>query len=266
MGLALDMQAYTSTSTGAGNFIAATAFTGGITNIRNFAQTDYAKIIAFSRKGATAGTARIRSSLMHDDVQAFRVRCPAADPTDHIPQWVPNTMYAQDSPLVDGDGTNTEVEAYTLSVFYSNLPGASARLHMLADVQPLIDQLIVQQVTITAVVPPNPATGLLTSLYNTLKANRDYAVLGFETDVPLAGVGIQGADTGNLVAGMGVPADIFKTRDCFVRYSTEYQLPLIPVINAANAPATLVVVYNDVAAAASNIGVVLGLLRNNLSS
>lgn len=266
MGLALDMQAYTSTSTGAGNFIAATGFTGGITNIRNFGASDYAKLIAFSRKGATAGTARIRSALMHDDVQAFRVRAIAADPTDHIPQWIPNLMYAQDSPLIDGDGTNTEVEAYTLSVFYSNLPGAAARLHMVADVAPLIDQLVVQQVTISAVAPPNPATAILTSLYNTLKANRDYAVLGFETDVPLCGVGIQGADTGNLVCGMGVPADIFKTRDCFLRYSQEYSLPLVPVINAANAPSTNVVVYNDVAAASSNVGVVLGLLRSNLSS
>lgn len=266
MGLGLDMQAYTSTSTGAGNFIAATNFTGSIANVRNFAPTDYAKLIAFSRKGATAGTARIRSSLMHDDVQAIRVRAIAADPTDHIPQYINNLLYSQDSPLVDGDGTNTEVEAYTISVFYSNLPGVQARLHMVADVSPLIDLLVVQQVTITAVVPPNPATIALTSLYNTLKANRDYAVLGFETDIPLAGVGIQGADTGNLVAGMGVPADIFKTRDCFLRYSNEYNLPLVPVINAANAPSTNVVVYNDVGAAGSNVGVVLGLLRQNLSS
>lgn len=266
MGLGLDMQAFTSTSTGAGNFIAATNFTGGISNIRNFAPTDTCRLIGFSRKGATAGTARIRSALMHDDLQAIRVRCPAADPTDHIPHWVPNYMYSQDSPLIDGDGTNTEVEAYTATFFYSNLPGAAARLHMLADVQPLIQQLVVQQVTISAVVPPNPATGLLTALYNTLKANRDYAVLGFETDVALAGVGIQGADTGNLVAGFGVPADIFKTRDIFVRKSQEYGLPLIPVINAANAPATNVVVYNDVAAASSNIGIVLGLLSSNLSS
>lgn len=266
MGLGLDLQAYSSTSTGAGNFIAATPMTGSIANIRNFAMTDKAELVGFTRKGATAGTARIRSALMHDDVQAFRVRCPAADPTNHVPSYISNQMYAQDQPIVDGDGTNLEVEAYTLSVFYSNLPGVAARLHSPGDVLPLIDQLVVQQVTIGAVVPPNPATALLTSLYNTLKANRDYAILGFETDVPLAGVGVQGADTGNLIAGFGVPADIFKTRDIFIRMSDEYQLPLIPVINAANAPATNLVVYNDIAAAASNVGVVLGYLRNNLAS
>lgn len=265
MGLGLDMQGYTSTSTGAGNFIAATNLTGSISNIRNFAPTDYAKLIAFSRKGATVGTARIRSSLMHDDVQNIRVRCVAADPTDHIPQWVPNLMYAQDSPLIDGDGTSAEVECYSASFFYSNLPGVAARLHSVGDVEPLIDQLLVQQVTITAVVPPGIATAGLTSLYNTTKANRDYAVLGFETDVPLAGVGIQGADTGNLVAGLGVPADIFKTRDCFLRYSQEYGLPLIPVINAANLPSTNLVVFNDVAAVSANVGVVLGLLRSNIT-
>lgn len=264
MGLALDLQAYTSTSTGAGNFIAATSFTGCIQNIRNFAPTDYAKLVGFSRKGATVGTARIRSPLMHDDVQGFRVRCLAADPSSHIPHWIPNFMYSQDSPLVDGDGTNTEVEAYTASIFYSNLPGAAARLHSLADVQPLISQLVVQQVTLSTVVPPGNATSLLTSLYNVLKANRDYAVLGFESDVAFAGVGLQGADTGNLVAGFGLEADIFKQRDLFIRKSQEFGLPLIPVINAANAPATNVVVYNDVVAASANIGVVLGLLSSNL--
>lgn len=266
MGLALDMQAYTSTSTGAGNFIVATPFTGGISNIRNFASTDTAKLLGFSRKGATVGTARIRSALMHDDVQSFRVRCIAADPTDHIPNWVPNTMYAQDSPIIDGDGTSTEVEAYTISIYYSNLPGAAARLHSPADVMPLIDQIVVQQVTVSYVAPSVPATAILTSLYNTLKANQDYAVLGIETDVPAAGIGIQGADTGNLVAGFGIPADIFKTRDIFLRKSTEFGLPLVPVINAANAPATNVVVFNDVAAASSNVGIVLGYLRTPLPS
>lgn len=266
MGLALDLQAYTSTSTGAGNFIAATSFTGGIQNIRNFAPTDSAQLIEFGRKGATVGTARIRSSLFHDDLQSLRFRCLAADPTSHIPHWQGNMLYSQDAPLVDGDGTNAEVEAYVASIFYSNLPGAQARLHSPADVLPLIDLILGQQITITAVVPPAPATALITSLYNTLKANRDYAVLGWQSDVALAGVGIQGADTSNFIAGGTGEADIFKTRDKFVRMSYELNLPLIPVINAANAPATNLVVFNDVAAANANVTLVLGLLNSNLSS
>ena len=266
MGLALDLQFYTSTSTGATNFIAATSFTGSIGNIRNFAPTDYAKLLAFGRKGATVGTARIRSALMHDDVQGIRARALAADPTSHIPHWLPNLMYSQDAPLVDGDGTNAEVEAYMIAVYYSNLPGAAARLHMPADVLPNIDQIVAQQVTITAVVPPNVATALITANYNTMKANRDYAVLGFQADSALLAVGIQGADTGNLVAGGPCPADIFKTRDYFVRESEEFGLPLIPVINAANAPATNLVVANDVAVVGANVTLILGLLRQNLSS
>ncbi len=266
MGLALDVQCFTSTSTGAGNFIAATPFTGGISQVRNFAQTDNAQLIEFGRKGATVGTARIRSALFHDDVQGLRVRALAADPTSHVPHWQPNLMYAQDTPLIDGDGTSTEVEAYLQSIYYSNLPGAAARLHSPADVLPLIDLISAQQVTISSVAPPAFATGALTALYNTLKANRDYAVLGYQSDVALLGVGLQGADTGNLVAGGTCEADIFKTRDKFVRMSYELELPLIPVINAANAPSTNVVVFNDVVAANVNITFILGLLKSNLSS
>lgn len=266
MGLALDLQAYTSTSTGAGNFIAATPFTGGVTQIRNFAATDYAQLLEFGRKGATVGTARIRSALFHDDVQGMRYRALAADPTSHVPHWRPNLLYAQDTPLIDGDGTNTEVEAYALSVYYSNLPGAQARLHSPADVLDSIDLIVGQQVTISAVAPPAFATAALTSLYNTLKANRDYAVLGWQSDVPLLAVGIQGADTSNLIAGGTSEADIFKTRDKFIRMSYELNYPLIPVINAANAPSTNVVVFNDVVAANANITFTLGLLKQNLSS
>jgi hypothetical protein len=266
MGLALDLQAFTSTSTGAGNFIAATPFTGSIANIRNFAPTDQAQLLEFGRKGATVGTGRIRSALFHDDVQGLRFRSLAADPTSHVPHWQPNLLYSQDSPLIDGDGTNAEVEAYVASIYYSNLPGGNARLHSPADVLPLVDLLLGQQVTITAVVPPGFATALITSLYNTLKANRDYAVLGWQSDVALAGIGIQGADTSNFIAGGTCEADIFKTRDKFVRMSYEYNLPLIPVINAANAPSTNLVVYNDVAAVNANVTLILGLLSQNLSS
>lgn len=266
MGLGLDLQAFQSTSTGAGNFIAATPFTGSVAAVRNFAGTDRALLLGFGRKGATAGTARLRSNLFHDDLQALRFRALAADPTSHIPHWVPNLLYAQDAPAVDGDGTNLEVEAYWTSLYYSNLPGAGARLHSPGDILPNVDLLVGQQVTISAVAPPAFATALLTSLYNTLKANRDYAVLGFQSDTALAAVGIQGADTSNLVAGYGCPTDIWKTKDAFVRLSYEYQLPLIPVINAANAPATNVNVYNDVAAAGANVTFILGLLRQNLAT
>ena len=266
MGLGLDLQAFTSTSSGAGTFVAATPFTGSIANIRNFAPTDRALLLSFGRKGATVGTGRLRSALMHDDVQGIRVRALAADPTEHTPNWVPNLMYSQDSPLVDGDGTSAEVEAYTYSIYYSNLPGVAARLHAPGDIIGQIDQIVAQQVTISAVAPPAFATSLITSLYNTLKANRDYAVLGFQSDGALAGVGIQGADTGNLIAGFPCPADIWKTKDIFLRKSQEYGLPLVPVINAANAPSTNLVVYNDVVLASANVTLILGLLRSNLSS
>lgn len=266
MGLGLDIQAYQSTSTGAGTFITATLFTGSVAQVRNFAGTDKALLVGAGRKGATVGTMRVRTNLLHDDLQALRFRALAADPTSHIPHWVPNLLYAQDTPLVDGDGTNAEVEAYWLGIFYSNLPGAQARLHSPADILPNVDLLVAQQVTISAVAPPAFATAALTSLYNTLKANRDYAVLGFQSDTPLLAVGIQGADTSNLVAGFGCPTDIWKTKDAFVRLSYEYNLPLIPVINAANAPATNVNVYNDVAAAGANVTFILGLLRQNLAT
>ena len=266
MGLGLDIQAYQSTSTGAGNFIAATPFTGSIANIRNFPPTDRALLLGFGRKGATAGTARIRSNLFHDDLQGLRVRALAADPTSHIPHWVPNLLYAQDAPTLDGDGTNLEVEAYWEAVYYSNLPGVAARLHSPADILPNVDLIFGQEILISAVAPPAFASANIGSLYNTSKANRDYALLGFQSDTALLAIGIQGSDTGGLVAGFGCPADIWKTKDAFVRLAYEYNLPLIPVINSANIPSTNLNVYNDIAAANARVTLILGLLRQNLAT
>jgi len=266
MGLCYDTNSYTSTSTGAGNFIASANYAGDTNVVRNFAQTDKAFLLSFGRKGATAGTARIRSNLFHDDVQGIRVRALAADPTDHLLDQALNLLYSQDSPLIDGDGTNAEVEQYWTATYYTNLPGAQARLHMPADVTPLIQLIVAQQVTITAVIPPNWASIALTSLYNTLKANRDYAVLGYQVDTVLGAVALQGADTANFkVGGPGI-LDIYKTRDYFVRTSIESGLPCIPVINAANAPATNLLVANDVAAVGANVTFILALLSQNLST
>lgn len=264
MGLALDQQFYQSTSTGAGNFIAATNFTGGISNIRNFTAPSSAQLVSFGRKGATAGTARLRSNLFHDDVQGIRVRALAGDPSSKIPRWVLQRMFAQDTLTVDGDGTNLEVEAYSTGVFYSDLGGAAARLHSPGDILPLVDLIHGVEVSLAAVAPPAVATSALTSLYNVLKANRDYALLGMLTDNALLCAGIQGQDTSNMVCGFPLEADAFKTRDLFVRMSYETGLPLIPVINAANAPGTNLVIANDIVVAANRVTLILGLLRQNL--
>jgi hypothetical protein len=204
--------------------------------------------------------------LFHDDVQGIRVRALVADPTDHLQHYDLNKLYSQDAPLIDGDGTNAEVEAYITATYYTNLPGAAARLHMPSDVMSLIDVYLAQQVTISAVAAGNWASAALTSLYNTLKANQDYAVVGFQSDTALSAVAILGADTGNLKVGGPCPADIFKTRDYFLKLSADSGMPMVPVINAANAPSTNVMVANDIVAANANVTFILGLLKTPLSS
>ena len=71
--------------------------------------------------------------------------------------------------------------------------------------------------------------------YDLLRANTDYALLGYMTTAECAVVRYRGPFTGNLgVGGPGDPALRHMTVDWFMRLSQAYDLPLIPVFNAAD--------------------------------
>jgi hypothetical protein len=89
--------------------------------------------------------------------------------------------------------------------------------------------------TLTAGAGQWGSTVALNASDNRLHANRDYAVLGFTAEAPLAAVAIQGVDVGNLRAGGPVLADGGHDGSLFVDFAKAYNAALIPVINSNNA-------------------------------
>lgn len=250
-----------------------TTFTGVTFNsgdsgaIRSFASTDSAWLERITRAGTTSGAARVLSPLLHDNVRGITFTSPETPTVYLMPRSHGQKVYSQDTLTVQVTGGTAETDLVALSIYYTNLPGATARLHNWADVNPLIAYIKPVEVDVT-----NSATiGIWTdTLVNTtealLKANTDYAILGYVTDTVQAQIGVKGSETGNLrVCGPGTTATD-DTSNYFVDWSDREGTPHIPVWNSANIGAFYVSTCDTVASSTPKVQLIMAQLSSNLAS
>lgn len=212
--------------------------------------------------GGTAGFVRITSPRMHDQAQGLRLQGLANTPVPLLPEEAFQPLYSQDALSVTIAGGATETDIAYLAMYYRDIPGMSARLVSWADIAGRIRNLIGVQVAVAgaAAIGDWGPGDAITSDFDQLKANVDYAVLGYETTVAVGAVGLRGPDTGNARVGGPGTTERQETRDWFVRQSRATGLPHIPVINAANKATTLVDINDDAAATACTVSFVLAEL------
>lgn len=243
--------------------------TGDSSVIRNFPQTANAKIVELFYDDVTSPqAARIRSPLFHDNVRGIQVTPGVTAPAKLLPSWGLQNVQPQDQLIFElSTAAATGKALLAAAIYYSQLPGAAARLYAPGDVLGLIENI--KPVYVAVGAGANVAgiwlDTVLTTTENLLHANTDYAVLGIVFDQPIAAIGIKGTDTGNLRCC--VPGGINNPYggDYFVRKSMELGLPLIPVINAANAGSTFVSIVSSAATgAAATAQVILAELGRNL--
>ena len=105
---------------------------------------------------------------------------------------------------------------------------------------------------------------LLTTTDNLLRANTDYAILGYATDLLCGAVAFKGPDTSSVrVGGPGKVGHEF-TDNYFVKLSNDTGRPNIPVFNSANAGASYVSTIDITASSTPNITLILAMLSQNL--
>jgi hypothetical protein len=192
----------------------------------------------------------IRSPLLHDNVRGIRF-AHAFNPTlsgvDGNPQLYLPPSFKQDySPtdtlVVEVLGAASDDVTFSQLLKYDspNLPGG--RFATRGDVDARIVNLLGNRVS------PPPAAS--TSTYGAaesiaadddrFKANTDYALLGFTTDLPFTTLGIFGPDTGNFTIPMPGHWDEKITSGWFYELATRFNDALIPVINSNNKGVTFV--------------------------
>jgi len=270
MGLAIDTVGFTRTAGGGGAdaaFVASVAAPGDSFTVRNFGQQARAHLLDVLGMFATAGAQyRVRSPLFHDNVQGIRI-IPGETPIRYsLPRETYQMMRPQDTLIVEQiSNAAAEVCAGALLNYYEDLPGVAARLHSWGDIAGLIKNIK----PLLVVVTPNATAGtwqdnVLTTTEDLLKANQDYAVLGYTVDNPVCAVGLRGPDTGNLrICGPGDVRTI-NVQSFFTDMSQKHGLPMIPVINSANKGATFVCVHSRLVATAINVQLILAELSQNL--
>jgi hypothetical protein len=245
--------------TNPGAAITATApFPGDTLAVRNFSDPNGAYLIDVYAQGATAGILRIRSPRLHDNVQGIRFRNIAAINRGLLSEWEIQRLYAQDSLITEMSGGAAETDGFGYVVFYDDLPGAAARLIDVPGVTARGVNLVDIEVAVAAgaAVGARSASSALNASFDLLKANTDYAVLGYEVDAVGLSVGMRGIDTGNLRIGGPMTTERIETRDFFARLSHSIGKPMIPIVNSANKGGFLIDTAQVVAGVAANVTIV----------
>lgn len=193
-------------------------------------------------QNATGGLIRVRSPRMHDAIQGIRFTTPPGALRNMLPDEAYTPMYSQDLLTFEIGGGGAETDVGCLLMYYPDLGGVNARLATYAQVLAQAAELATIEVAVTA-----PATAgdwsagtAVNATNDLLKANADYAILGYTTSVPCAAVGIRGTDTGNLRVGGPGTTEQIETRDWFASLSETHGVGTIPILNQANRGNTLV--------------------------
>lgn len=242
---------------------AVTMATGDSNAVRSFPFEAGAFLYQTWARTPADGTMRIRSPRMHDFVQGIRLRFNANDSRALLPERFAQRLFPQDELTLELAGTGAaETGVGVWLIYYRDLPGISAQLRTWEEIAPRIEDYVGQETSITTSATAGewgPGDRLIADFDN-LKANREYAVLGYTVDTPVAAVALRGSDTGNLRVGGPGEVDSIQTRDFFVRLSVEHGTPAIPVFNSANREAILVDAVTNAASVAVNITWVMALL------
>lgn len=254
MGRAIDLITSFATAPGA-TLTATVAAAGDSLTIRSADVKSKVLLINSWAFNQVAGTLRVRSPRLHDNVNGIRTRVPATSVLPKYPGTISGGfgqfLIPQDTLIVEqsGSAVGGQIESNTLMVYYDSLPGVSARLIDYPTLLRAGANVATIEASITAVATGQYGGALaLNAAANSqnLKANTDYALLGGLVDTRGTTVRIKGVDFGNL--GVGFPAepsveDILSA--WFVNMALSTQLPLIPVFNSANAGGTTIDVQTN---------------------
>jgi len=264
MGAVLDTVSFQVTAPGTGAFVASTPATGDSLTIRNTALTDPIFLLNHWVWNNAAGTTRIRSPKLHDNVQGIRREVVAAQVDFTESLVVPQRFWPQDTLIVEQTGSATagQIETGSILIYYANFPGIAATFIDLPTLQKNIINLFSNIVSITPGVAGGYSGALaINATEDLFIANTWYAILGFAASARVATIAVRGPDTGNLRASApGEPGKQDITVRWFPLLTAWYGIPLIPVFNSANKASTFIDVVSNQTGGALSVNVMMAQL------
>ena len=205
---------------------------------------------AWGGNNTTKMDVSIRSPLLHDNTRGirwahmFNPTLSGADgnPQLYLPPYWRQPYQPTDTLIVEVNGTAADDVTVSQLLCYETPNEIGGRFLGHAEVEARLKNLVGIRVS--------PAPHATTSTYGTaeainadddrLKANTEYALLGFTTDLPFTTLGIFGPDTGNFTIPMPGHWDESKTAGWFYDMARRWSERLVPVINSNNKGVTFV--------------------------
>lgn len=257
MGLALDtvLLDVHNAATAAIGLTNATPANGDSLGVRSFKDTAMATLENIFMQGASSPRrVRILSPRLHDNATGINLQT-AENPTEFLlAAELEQMLYSADVLTVQMDAAASSDTVAALSVYYSDLPGVAANLYTWPQIKGKILDIKPVEVDLTT----NATIGqwsdtAITTTDNQLKANYNYAVLGFTESASLLTVGIKGPATGNLRACIPGASPTLRLTDYFVYQSEASGRPYIPVFNANDRANTFVSAASNGSAVSTNV-------------
>jgi hypothetical protein len=242
---------------------ALTANTGNTFTVRDFPDTSKTILKGLWAQSATAGVVRVHSARMHDDIQGIRYRVPAATVRNLLSDEAEQPLYPNDVLRFEQSGGGAETDSASMLIYYEDLPGIAARLAMWEEIKPRIVNLLTVEVPIVGPVTAGDwsAGTAITTLTDLLKADTNYAILGYQSDTTCNAVGWSSSDTGNLRVGGPGPTETIETRDWFVSLARNTGRPAIPMFNSNNRGSSQAFVALNTAGGTVNVSYSLAQLQ-----
>lgn len=264
MKITLDTISFTVTAPGAAG-TAAAVVAGDSAQVRSTGQDISGRLIAAWSNAQAVGFTQIVFPYGHDTTRNIRFRNLALAPTNQIPKSAKQPMKSQDLITVTqaGSAVAGDVETIHLLMAYHDMAGGSDKYIANEEFEARCEELVTIENSITATAASTySAAQALNAVTPTLKANRDYAIIGSRVGANGGALTIRGQDTGNLRASMPCnPANPEETNNWFVELAAWSSLPVIPVVNAANAANTFIELVTNELLTAVPYSLTLALLE-----
>lgn len=262
--MTLDTVSFTATAPGAAG-AAAAVVAGDSAFVRSTQELISGLLIAAWTNAQAAGFTQVVFPYGHDTSRNIRFRNLALAPANQVPRSAIQPMKSQDliSVTQAGSAVAGDVETVHLLMAYPNMDGPQTKYIGWEEFRARCEDIVTIEDTCTPTAA-SVYTGsrALNAVTTTLKANRNYAILGAQIGANCGALTIRGQDTGNLRASIpGFPGNPTQTVDWFVNLASWHQLPLIPVVNAANQANTFVEIVTNELLTAVPFSLNLALLK-----
>jgi hypothetical protein len=244
----LDIMAANGTAIGA-TLAALTAVTGDSLIVPFFPESKKAWLLTLWTDVQVAGTARVRSAKLHDNVNGIRFDTVISDLYPLLSWSLKQQLYSGDQLNVDlaGSAVAGDIEYVVLLRYFEELSAQHSRLITPEEASKrTVNISSVENTISTGATSAWAGAEAINAETDQFHARSDYALVGYVVDTEVPAIAWRGPDTANVrVGGPGIETDREVTQDWFAQLSRASGIPCVPVFNADNKAATLIDALQD---------------------